>query len=181
MNFRIKWKELLLVLFLILAPPMVSLHISGCTTEIPIWEIYDQELTVLKEGKYSEIGIRIRYVAKVAEYVSVENIDDSDFSLLATSPAPPQIKNKISSISVISDQDFDSTAPSGVNLISYFEVTQSTPVSVTYPIGIDEQWSVYLQLKQAPAIDHNARLTITSTTDDGKTISDQTTFITILK
>ena len=184
MHFRFHWKSVALTSILIIGPVMLSMMSTSCDNEIPIYEIIDQETFAIKEGKYPDVLIQIRYIPRVISAALNAPYKEVSGVLYATSPAPPRIINKISQLSITMNETYSQNYPANAELNSLFDVVdhpdKSSP-SLNYPIEIGENWSLYLYLREPPDIDLNTRFTITTTMDNGRVMTSQTTFITILK
>lgn len=183
MPFRIQWKTGVLTFALIVGPVLLSMMSTSCDNKISIFEIINQETISITEGKYSDVLIQIRYIPIVVGTAWAPNTEAPE-ALYATSPAPPRITNKVSELSITMNETFSGNYPAFSELISLFKVVQYPDMSipaVTYPVQIDDNWSLYLYLQVAPDVDINTKFNITTTMDNGRVITTETTFITILK
>jgi hypothetical protein len=162
-------RKILLSLFLVLAPCGVSWLATSCDDSRLELEIIGQSLEMIQEGYYQNVQLAVNF--EVQSHSA--RVPTGSGDALATSPAPPVYRNKVSKLEVRADVAYDSNHPAGSDLIDLVllshhqgEYARDFP-SLNYPIDGGERRAICLYLISPPDSAVQPNITVTTFLDNG--------------
>lgn len=151
----------------------ITLLFPGCDkTTTTYVEVDGQSVHEEREGKYNAVRVGVYYTTKFS-HQAVHGIGSPITSAHATSPKPPVITNKLTSLYITGNVNFNSDFQAGEDWSSMFNVLASGGSNfIQFPFDLTSSGGrLMLTLNSAPSSVINVVLTVTSTFDNGFSVS----------